>query len=83
MTTIRKLRRKQVRRWDSVHGSWNAVLDHNYMWPLRKVRGCKTYSAWCSDCNAALFYKEKQRFPANCMEFYGFEQDMQDQEGQP
>jgi hypothetical protein len=80
---IRKLRRTQSRRWDSVHKSWDAVLDNNAMWPIRKVKPCRTYSAWCSDCNAALFRLEKQRFPRTVDEFYAFEQDMQDAEGQP
>ena len=77
---IRKLRRIRVRRWDTVHSSWNAVLDNDFMWPIRKVRPCKTYSAWCSDCNAALFPEARGRFPRDVVEFNEFEQMQQDRE---
>lgn len=82
---IRKLRRIRVRRWDTVHSSWEAVLASEYegrdfMWPIRKVRPCKTYSAWCSDCNAALFPEVRGRFPRDVVEFNEFEQTQQDKE---
>jgi hypothetical protein len=74
---VRQLRRKQSRRWDSIHSSWSAVLDHNYMWPIRKERGCTTYSAWCAQCNAALFPEIVGRFPRNVQEFNDFEDTQQ------
>ena len=80
---LRKLRRTRVRHWDAVHSSWSGVIEAALMWPIRKIKGCRTYSAWCSDCNSALFLFEKQRFPRNVDEFYAFEQDMQDAEGEP
>jgi hypothetical protein len=79
---LRKLKRIRARRWDSVHSSWSAVLDHDVMYPIRKVRPCRTYSAWCSDCNAALFPEVMGRFPHNVVEFNDFEQTQQENEGE-
>jgi hypothetical protein len=78
---LRNLRRIQSRRWDSVHKSWEAVLDHEYMWPMRYIRPCKSYSAWCSDCNMVRFALTYNRFARDVYEFYDYEQRMQDAEG--
>lgn len=77
---VRTLKRAMSRRWDSVHSSWEAVLDHEYMWPIRKAKGCKAYTAWCSNCNAKLFPEVKGRFPRSVVEFNLFEQLQQDKE---
>jgi hypothetical protein len=74
---MRHHRRKQSRRWDSVHSSWDAVLEHEYMWVSRKTRPCSEYTAWCSSCNLALFPKVYGRFPRNVGEFYDFEEAQQ------
>jgi hypothetical protein len=74
---MRKVRRLRSRRWDSVHKSWNAVLDGGSMWPIRHTKPCKSYSAWCSDCNAVRFISDHNRFPHNVDEFYAFEDYVQ------
>ena len=76
----RQHRRKQVRRWDSVHSNWDAVCDSDRMWPIRKIKPCRTYSSWCTECNAALFPKVVGRYPRNIIEFNEFEQAQQDKE---
>ena len=76
----RKLRRIRVRHWDSVHKSWDAVLDHDYMWPARYIKACKKYSAWCSDCNLARFKADLGRFPHNVEEFNASEDKAQAEE---
>lgn len=67
---VRKNKHKILARMD--HASWHEVTDK--MWFIRKSEKCKSYSAWCPDCNAKLFYKQLQRFPHSYEEWYEFEQ---------
>ena len=43
------------------------------MWFIRDTERCKSYSPWCPDCNAKLFYKELKRFPYSYEEWRQFE----------
>lgn len=79
---LRQLRRTQVRRWDKVHSSWGKVFenDHAYntqMYPTRHIKPCKSYSAWCTDCNTVLFRKVLDRFPHSLRELDEFEANQQ------
>lgn len=77
----RKHRRAMVRRWDSVHSSWDAVCERDIMWPSRKVKPCGIYNAWCSDCNTVEFKRTFGRFPHSVLEFNQFEDFQQATQG--
>ncbi len=47
--------------------------DSNRMDYIRGLKPCKTYSPWCSNCNAVLFKEVTGRFPYNISEFFAFE----------
>ena len=79
---LRKLRRTRVRHWDAVHSSWSGVIEAALMWPIRKIKGCRTYSAWCSDCNAGRFVRDTGRYPYTYDEFAAFE-DARQGEAEP
>ena len=76
LRSLRSLRRKRVRQWDSVHNSYRACHD-GLVWPQRAIKPCPEYNAWCSDCNAVRFRAEHGRFPRGIMEFYAFETKVQ------
>lgn len=67
---VRKNKHKILDRM--ANPSWCDVSDK--MWFIRKSERCKSYSPWCPDCNARLFYKQLQRFPYSYDEWYEFEQ---------
>ena len=67
---VRKNKHKILDRM--ANPSWKENL--NKMWFIRGTTPCKSYSPWCPDCNARLFYKELKRFPYSYEEWYGFEQ---------
>ena len=66
---VRKNKHKILARMD------NASIHEvtNKMWFIRKSERCKSYSPWCPDCNARLFYKSLQRFPYSYEEWRQFE----------
>jgi len=67
---VRKNKHKILDRM--ANPSWHT--ESNKMWFIRDTTPCKSYSPWCPDCNARLFYKQLQRFPYSYDEWYGFEQ---------
>lgn len=73
---MRQHRRKQARRWDSVHNSLSAMDDFR-MWPVRDIKPCPTYSPWCMQCNAGIFRSVMGRYPRNIFEFNDFEDKQQ------
>jgi hypothetical protein len=66
---IRKQRRLIVKRM----GALALSFDHTGMYHTRQIKPCKSYSCWCSDCNAVLFRKTEGRFPHTYAEFSDFE----------
>jgi hypothetical protein len=55
--------------------------SRDVMWHIRAVKPCRTYHAWCPDCNAALFPRLFGRFPYTRSEMHQFEQAQQAKEG--
>lgn len=53
--------------------SWEYELERTTMYRTRQIRPCKSYSPWCSDCNAVLFRDLHGRFPHTMQEFSDFE----------
>jgi hypothetical protein len=68
---VRKNKHKILDRM--ANPSWKEGL--NKMWFIRNTERCKSYSPWCPDCNAKLFYKKLQRFPYSYEEWRLFELD--------
>ena len=66
---VRKNKHKILDRM--ANPSWKESLDK--MWFIRNTTPCKSYSPWCPDCNARLFYKQLQRFPYSYEEWRQFE----------
>jgi hypothetical protein len=66
---LRTHRRRQARRWDSVHNSFH---NDSGIYSLRNHKPCATYDAGCIDCNTALFISTKGRFPHNMNELWAF-----------
>ena len=66
---VRKNKHKILDRM--ANPSWLDVSDK--MWYINKEKPCKSYSPWCPDCNARLFYKTMQRFPYSYEEWRVFE----------
>jgi hypothetical protein len=66
---VRKNKHKILDRM--ANPSWKE--DLNKMWFIRSTTPCKSYSPWCPDCNARLFYKQLQRFPYSYEEWRLFE----------
>jgi hypothetical protein len=61
--------------------SWEYFIQSTTMYRTRQIKPCKSYSPWCSDCNAVLFRDLHGRFPHTVQEFNGFEGSQQ--EGAP
>ena len=66
---VRKNKHKILDRM--ANPSWKE--DLNKMWFIRGTTPCKSYSPWCPDCNARLFYKELKRFPYSYEEWRQYE----------
>ena len=66
---VRKNKHKILDRM--ANPSWHT--ESNKMWFIRDTERCKSYSPWCPDCNAKLFYKELKRFPYSYEEWRQFE----------
>lgn len=66
---IRKQKRLIIKRM----GAWAQSYDYEGMYHTRQIKPCRSYSAWCSDCNAVLFRQTKGRFPHAYREFGEFE----------
>jgi hypothetical protein len=66
---VRKNKHKILDRM--ANPSWHT--ESNKMWFIRDTTPCKSYSPWCPDCNARLFYKQLQRFPYSYEEWRVFE----------
>jgi hypothetical protein len=70
---IRKQRRLIIKRM----GAKALSFDHDGIHHMRQIKPCKSYSCWCSDCNAVLFRKTEGRFPRSYAEFNDFENAQQ------
>ena len=70
---IRKQRRLIIKRM----GAKALSFDHDGMYHTRQIRPCRSYSVWCSDCNAVLFRQTKGRFPRTWAEFADYENEQQ------
>lgn len=57
--------------------SWDYFMERTAMYSTRQIKPCKSYSHWCSDCNACLFRDLHGRFPHTVEEFYQFENTQQ------
>jgi hypothetical protein len=66
---VRKNKHKILDRM--ANPSWHT--ESNKMWFIRDTERCKSYSPWCPDCNAKLFYKQLHRFPYSYQEWRQFE----------
>ena len=53
--------------------SWEYFMERTTMYKTRDIKPCKSYSPWCSDCNACLFLDLHGRFPHTIQEFNEFE----------
>ena len=53
--------------------SWDYFMERTAMYNTRQIKPCKSYSHWCSDCNANLFRELHGRFPHTIEEFNRFE----------
>ena len=53
--------------------SWEYFMERTTMYKTRDIKPCKSYSPWCSDCNACLFRDLHGRFPYTMQEFNEFE----------
>ena len=67
----RKRKKLILKRMDDP--SWDYFMERTAMYSTRKIKPCKTYSHWCSDCNANLFRELHGRFPYTFDEFNRFE----------
>ena len=74
---VRTLRKRAQNMMDNV--SWLAANEDIKAYRMRSIKPCKSYSPWCSDCNAVLFRKEMGRFPHTVAEFNEYEQAKQEQ----
>jgi len=59
-------------------GTRSFSFDYEGMYHIRQIKPCKSYSAWCSDCNAVLFRKTEGRFPRTWAEFADYENKQQE-----
>jgi hypothetical protein len=75
----RKRKKLILKRMDNP--SWEYFLGSTTMYRTRQIKPCKSYSPWCSDCNAVLFRDLHGRFPYTVQEFNDFEG--RQQEGAP
>ena len=88
---VRAIKARTVGMMDTcTHGFMHGVNRRDPKWMdrseaneklhfTRHLKPCKSYSAWCSDCNAVRFRTEKGRFPYNYDDFFAFEGDVQGQ----
>jgi hypothetical protein len=60
--------------------SWEYFMEGTTMYRTRKIKPCKSYCPWCSDCNAVLFRDLHGRFPHTVQEFNDFEGKQQENE---
>jgi hypothetical protein len=60
--------------------SWEYFIQSTTMYRTRKIKPCKSYCPWCSDCNAVLFRDLHGRFPHTVQEFNEFEGNQQEKE---
>ena len=58
--------------------SWDYFMERTTMYKTRDIKPCKSYSPWCSDCNAVLFRDLHERFPHTMQEFNDFESKQQE-----
>lgn len=80
---LRQIKRRTVRMMD--HQSWEYVTTtpseaDPKMFHVRKVKPCRSYDAWCGNCNVVLFRRLMGRFPYKLAEFNAFEQAQQEKE---
>ncbi len=74
----RKRKKLILKRMDNP--SWEYFIQSTTMYRTRKIKPCKSYSHWCSDCNAVLFRDLHGRFPHTMQEFNEFEGKQQESE---
>jgi hypothetical protein len=67
----RKRKKLILKRMDNP--SWEYFIQSTTMYRTRQIKPCKSYSHWCSDCNAVLFRDLHGRFPHTIEEFDRFE----------
>jgi hypothetical protein len=60
--------------------SWEYFIQSTTMYWIMQIKPCKSYSPWCSDCNACLFRDLHGRFPHTMQEFNDFEVKQQENE---
>ncbi len=72
----RKRKKLILKRMDNP--SWEYFIERTTMYKTRDIKPCKSYSPWCSDCNAVLFRNLHGRFPHTIEEFNNFEGRQQD-----
>lgn len=89
----RKLKRRTVAMmdtytWGFLHGvdirDPNAdakMAANDKLYYSRKMKPCRTYSAWCPDCNTVEFKRTFGRFPHSVLEFNQFEDFQQATQG--
>jgi hypothetical protein len=58
--------------------SWEYCIKRTAMYSTRRIKPCKSYSPWCSDCNAVMFRDLHGRFPHTMQEFSEFEDKQQE-----
>jgi hypothetical protein len=58
--------------------SWEYCIKRTVMYSTRRIKPCKSYSPWCSDCNAVMFRDLHGRFPHTMQEFNEFEDKQQE-----
>jgi hypothetical protein len=75
----RKRKKLILKRMDNP--SWEYFIQSTTMYRTRKIKPCKSYCPWCSDCNAVMFRDLHGRFPYTVQEFNEFEGNQQ--EGAP
>lgn len=83
MRQLKRLKYRQMTNPSYEYLFGNGEEDKNKMYHIRGVGKCKSYVAWCSDCNARLFPRVYGRFPYTMSEFNKFEADQQEKEGVP
>ena len=71
----RKRKHKIMERMDNP--SWEYFIQRTTMYKTRDIKPCKSYTSWCSDCNANLFRQLHGRFPHTIEEFNNFENKQQ------
>jgi hypothetical protein len=74
----RKRKKLILKRMDNP--SWDYFIQSTTMYRTRKIKPCKSYCPWCSDCNAVLFRDLHGRFPHTMQEFNEFEGKQQESE---